>query len=60
VRGIRVTVLDHASGDVATREVPPGEYIILCTQPCDVTHIQSYRQGRTQVLTVKGRIPGAK
>lgn len=53
-KGIRVTVQDLATGDVETKDIPPGDYIILCTAPCDVSHIQAYGNG-THVLTVKGR-----
>lgn len=58
-KGIRVTVLDHASGETETKEVPPGEYLILCTRPCWVSHVQAYPKSGTHVLTVKGRIAGA-
>lgn len=51
---IRVTVLDQETGDTETIDVPDGEYLILCTDPCRLDHVQEYANG-THVLTVKGR-----
>lgn len=56
MKGIRVAVLDHATGKEEAIEVPPGEYLILCTTPCWVSHTQVYPKSGTHVLTVKGRI----
>lgn len=57
-KGVRVTVLDHATGQTETKEIPPGEYLIICTAPCDVAHTQVYPKSGTHVLTIKGRIAG--
>lgn len=54
-KGIRVTVLDHESGDIQIAEVPAGEYLLLTTTPCWLAHTQMHSNG-THVLTVKGRL----
>lgn len=54
-RGIRVTVLDHATGKTETTELPVGEYMLLTTEPCHVAHTQVFAKG-THILTIKGRI----
>jgi hypothetical protein len=58
--GIRVVVLDHATGNVETVELPRGEYLILTTAPCFVSSTQAYPKKGTHVLTVKGRTAGRK
>jgi len=52
---LRVTVEDLETGDQETREMPAGEYFILCTSPCYVAHTNSYPGKGTHVLTIKGR-----
>lgn len=53
---IRVTVEDLATGDIEVAEVPLGEYLLLCTEPCWLAHTKAHANG-THVLTVKGRKP---
>jgi hypothetical protein len=40
--GIRVEVTDLATGEKTTTDVPPHEYMILCTGRCHVAHTQAY------------------
>lgn len=51
--GITVKVLDHATGEEAEQYVPPGDYILLTTDPAEAS-FQTYANG-THVITVKGR-----
>lgn len=51
-----ITVLDLKTGEAETTEIPAGEYVIICTEPCRVTHVQQYPTKGTVILTVKGRI----
>lgn len=52
---LRITVTDLETGDSEIREIPKGEYFILCTAPCYVAHTNSYPTKGTHVLTIKGR-----
>lgn len=54
---IRVTVEDLAAGTSETFEVPAGEYVILCTEPCHVSSQQVWGGGKTVQLTIKDRVP---
>ena len=42
---------------VQTFEVPAGEYVILCTAPCHISHTQIFGGGKTVQLTIKNRVP---
>jgi hypothetical protein len=53
-RGIRVTVEDLKTGEKQTRDVPPGDYMLLTTEPAHVAHINAFANG-THVVTIKGR-----
>ena len=53
-RGIRVTVEDLKTGKTQTRDVPPGDYVLLTTEPAYVAHINAFANG-THVVTIKGR-----
>lgn len=53
---LRITVEDLKTGESETTEIPAGEYLIICTEPCRVTNVQHYPTKGTAVLTVKGRI----
>jgi hypothetical protein len=52
---LTVTILDHATGDTETAEVPDGDYLIVVTEPATES-VQVYPNG-THVITVKGRQP---
>lgn len=52
---LRVTVVDVETGDTETRDVPAGDYVIICADPCHVANTQVYPTKGTHVLTVKGR-----
>ena len=53
---LRITVEDLETGDKEVKEMPKGEYFILCTSPCYVAHTSSYPGKGTHIITVKGRI----
>ena len=55
-RGLLVTVEDLEAGTTETVEMPMGEYFILTTEPCHVSHTQVFGGGKTVQLTIKGRI----
>jgi hypothetical protein len=52
---LRITVEDLETDEKETREMPAGEYFVLCTAPCYVAHTSSYPQKGTHILTIKGR-----
>lgn len=52
---LRITVEDLETGETESREIPAGEYFILCTSPCHVAHTNSYPGKGTHIITVKGR-----
>ncbi len=52
---LRVTVTDVLTGDTETAEIPAGDYLILCTDPCYLAGAQTYPKSGTHVLTIKGR-----
>jgi hypothetical protein len=54
---LRVTVRDLENGDEEVREVPPGEYVIVCAEPCHLAHTSVYPMKGTHVLTVKDWSP---
>lgn len=54
---LKVTVVDEQTGETETAQVPDGDYLIICVQPCWLHHVQAHNNG-THVLTVKGRIGG--
>jgi hypothetical protein len=51
---LRVMVTDPATGQTETAELPAGEYLLLTTAPCHVTHTNAHANG-THVVTIKGR-----
>lgn len=55
-RGLKITVEDLETGDVESLEIPVGEYFILTTEPCHVSHTQVFGGGKTVQLTIKDRI----
>ena len=54
---LTVTVKDNETGETASREVPDGDYVIVCSPPCYLDGIQVHKSGQTHVLTVKDRRP---
>ena len=54
---VKVTVVDEQTGDREEAIVPDGDYLIICTAPAWVHHVQAHANG-THVLTVKGRKGG--
>jgi hypothetical protein len=55
-RGLKITVEDLETGEIETVEMPMGEYFILATEPCHVSHTQVFGGGKTVQLTIKGRV----
>lgn len=53
----RITVEDLEEGTSETAELPKGEYFILTTSPCYVSHQQVFGGGKTVQLTIKDRVP---
>ena len=51
---LRVTVEDLETGETQTRDVPPGDYFMLTTEPAYVAHTNVFANG-THVITIKGR-----
>lgn len=54
MKGIRVTAVDLETGETATQEIQPGNYVIVVASPCHVSAEQHYRTGTTQI-TLRGR-----
>jgi hypothetical protein len=52
---LRVTVTDVETGDTDTAEVPEGDYLLICHEPCHLTYTSVYPTTGTHVLTIKGR-----
>lgn len=51
---LKVTVTDVETGDVGETEVPTGDYLLICHDPCYLAGTIAHQNG-THVLTVKGR-----
>lgn len=51
---IKVRVTDEQTGDTAERTVPDGDYIVICTEPCEIGDIRMFRGG-THVVVIRGR-----
>ena len=54
---LKVTVVDIESGETQEALVPAGEYFILTTEPCHLSHVQAFGGGKTVQLTIKDRQP---
>jgi hypothetical protein len=55
-RGIRVTATDLETGETSTAEIQPGNYVLVCADPCQLAGIEASKGKR--VLTLKGYGPG--
>lgn len=53
----RITTEDLVTGEIDVTELPAGDYAVTVTSPCYLDGMQSYRGGRTVVLTIKDREP---
>jgi hypothetical protein len=51
---IRVEARDLELGDVGTRDLRPGQYVVVCAEPIYVAHEQRHQNG-TVVITLKRR-----
>ncbi len=55
-RGLKITLEDLETGDIETVELPMGEYFLITTEPCHVSHTQMFGGGKTVQLTIKDRV----
>lgn len=53
---IRVTARDLDLGDQDTKELSPGQFVVVCAEPLYVAHEQRHQNG-TVVVTLKRREP---
>lgn len=54
---LRVKVTDIETGESDEAVVEDGDYIVICADPSYLAGAVSQDQGRTHVVTIKGRIP---
>jgi hypothetical protein len=54
---LRVTVVDVETSESAEALVADGDYIVICADPSYLAGAVFRDQGRTHVVTIKGRIP---
>lgn len=54
---LRITVEDIESGDRDETAIREGDYLLVTHDPCWQDSVQVHADGRTHVITVKGRIP---
>lgn len=54
---VRVTVHDIETGEEQTRDVPAGDYLLICVEPCHLDNTQVYPTRGTHVVTIKGHAP---
>lgn len=52
---VQIVATDVETGESGNRDLPAGEYFLLCTEPCHLDSVQQYGNG-TVVLTIKGRL----
>jgi hypothetical protein len=55
-RGLRIVVTDLETSETQTVDLPMGEYFLVTTEPCYVSHTQVFGAGKTVQLTIKGRV----
>ncbi len=51
---ISVTVSDPVTGETATALVRPGDYALICAEPCHLEHTQMDFDTGTVTITLKG------
>ncbi|MEV3980781.1 hypothetical protein [Nonomuraea sp. NPDC049758] len=56
-RPLVVTVHNPISGETTTREVQPGDYVLIAHEPCFTYHRAVYPKAGTHVITVRGWKP---
>ena len=52
---LRITVLDVETGDYDSAEITEGDYLLICHDPCTLTHAEP--DGTTHTLTITGCAP---
>lgn len=56
MKGIKVTVEDLETGEIESKEVRPGDYVIVSVAPAYTSNVVAYKNG-THVITVKVETP---
>lgn len=51
---IIVTARDPLTGDEQTAQVKPGDYALICAEPCHLEHTQVDYTTGTVTITIKG------
>ncbi|GII88237.1 hypothetical protein Ssi03_62270 [Sphaerisporangium siamense] len=51
---ISVTAVDTVTGEEATAQVRPGDYALICAEPCWLEHTQVDPETGTVTITLKG------
>lgn len=51
---ITITVTDPLTGEEATARIQPGEYALICHEPCRLEHTQVDSTTGTATITIKG------
>lgn len=54
---IAVVATDLMTGESERKVIRSGDYVVITNLPARVDGIQTYREGRTHVITVKDRLP---
>lgn len=55
---LKITVTDAETGEhLGDQLVVPGDYVLICHEPCHLANTQAYPLKGTHVLTVKGHAP---
>lgn len=52
---LRITVRDLETGDTDSAEITEGDYLLICHDPCALTHAEP--DGSTHKLTITGYAP---
>ncbi|NUR80773.1 MAG: hypothetical protein HOQ21_10055 [Dermatophilaceae bacterium] len=55
--GLRVTVEDLETGEKETKDIAPGDFILVACEPCYLGSVQRYPKSGTTQLTVKDHHP---
>ncbi|MBB4702538.1 hypothetical protein [Sphaerisporangium siamense] len=49
-----MTAVDTVTGEEATAQVRPGDYALICAEPCWLEHTQVDPETGTVTITLKG------
>lgn len=53
--GIKITITDLTDSSSDEVTIPPGDYLLICVEPCYQSYVQVFASG-THQITIKGRI----